>query len=144
MQSLALPFYVDCGVELGTDVKLYGPSSVLWKGKFVKKSKSIEGLTEMMTFYGIKPYYMVVMKYEGEDKFKFEVYNPYAVEITYPFDGHASTLDLTCNSIEVDKLECNFLFNALGNFQGVFRLHIEPKHILGCTFTEVTFQTSVC
>lgn len=138
LQRLPLPFYVDCGGELPLDVKLHDPSSAVWKGKYVKKSKSISELTAMMTFYGIKPYHMVLVKYEGGPDFKFQVYNSYAVEIKYPMDKYSSKLDFFCNSIEVDKLGSNFTFNAIGNFGGVHYLHIKQKHMWGCLFTEVS------
>lgn len=118
-------------------------SSAIWKGRFEKKTKSIEDVKDMMTFYGIKPYHMVLMKYEGGLILNFKFYNPYAIEINYPIQGHASPSNLVYNAIEVDKLASNFSFNAFGNFSGVHQFRIEQKHLLGCSFTEVIFYTYI-
>lgn len=127
MLKLPLFFYVDCGEELSKELKLHGPSSTLWIGKYVSKRRSIEGLTGLMKCYGIKPYHIVVMKYNGGYQFRLEVYNSYAVKITYPPDRHESTLDLFCNSTKLDKLCCNFMFNAFRNF----------KEFINCLFIQI-------
>lgn len=137
-QRLFLPFYVDFCNDLPAIVKFHDPSGLVWKGTYVKKCKSTTDLSGMMSFYGIKPYHIILMSYKGGSDFHFQVYNPYTVEIPYHMDTHACNLELACNSLEVDKLSSNFSYNAYGNFGGVYHLLIEPKHLLGCTFTEVT------
>lgn len=111
-----MPFYVNYGSQLCEEVKFNGPSDLRWIEKYRKKSKSIQELNDMMEFYSIKPYHMVLVQYVGESYFKFQVYNPYAVEIEYPVHIHACTKNLVCDDTYLDKLECIYYNNVRNNF----------------------------
>lgn len=83
---------------------------------------------------------MVLVQYVGESYFKFQVYNPYAVEIEYPVHIHACTKNLVCDDTYLDKLECIYYNNVRNNFACVHQMIVDAKHVLGTCFTEVNFK----
>ncbi|KAL8122774.1 hypothetical protein AgCh_010954 [Apium graveolens] len=106
--KIPLVFYVDFAGDLPVELKLHGPSALVWSGKLDRKTYNITELGEMMSFYD-----------DLSD-------SSACIWIRYVFP-----------SIEVESLEAKFSFNALGNFSGVHMFPIKSEHMLGCMFTEV-------
>lgn len=61
-------------------------SGGVWEGTYSYRSFYVEGLHEMMCFYGLKPYHHAVLEYARDNDFKLEFFSPYAVEIKYALD----------------------------------------------------------
>lgn len=137
LQSLALPFYVDFGSELPELLKLHGPCSSVWTGNFVKESRCIEDLGEMIKFYGIKPYYLTLLQYRGGPDFKFQIYNSYAMEITYRNESQGSSSEFVCTNADIDRLACSYFFNAMDTVSADHIVVVESRHVVRQKYTEV-------
>ncbi|KAK1393025.1 hypothetical protein POM88_012081 [Heracleum sosnowskyi] len=131
--SLEIPlvFYAHYGHELPENVFLHVDCSYVWQGKVVNGGKYIEELEDMINYYGIKPYHMVLLQYDRVENFKVQIYNPYAVEIMYPSEKSTGTANMVCNELKLDKLCCTFTHNALLNFSVVYYLVVEKSHLFG-------------
>lgn len=59
------------------------PNTTIWEENLCENGRSISNIESMISFYGIKPYYMIVFTYIGGLDYRFQIYNPYALEIPY-------------------------------------------------------------
>lgn len=119
---------------------MHMPNGVVWCGSYVKKSTCVEGLEQMMNYYSVKPLHLILIHYIGGPDFELEIFNPYAVEITYPFkiqnNQESNSRDYSGESfqngicdIELDKLFGNLCFNALNKSREIYQLVIEIDHL---------------
>ncbi|KAK1388565.1 hypothetical protein POM88_016743 [Heracleum sosnowskyi] len=126
---LPIVFYVEHGKSLPSKVRLHVESSHVWSGTVVDGGKKIEGLEGMMSFYGIRPYSLVLLEYDGGVNFRVQLYSPYATELMYSNYEHCPSSDLVYNKIELAKFSSMFTYNE--NFYGVYHLVIKNKHLVG-------------
>lgn len=126
---MPLVFYVDCCRNLPTNIKLHAPSSHIWNGTFVKETKTIENLKSMMSFYGIKAYFALLLQYDGSCNFKFQIYNPYGMEICYPIHMASSSYEVVCSDLDLDHSASVYNSNVISNFTCVHKLVIQRKHL---------------
>lgn len=92
----------------------------------------------MMAFHSIKAYHIVILEYRGGCNFKFEIFNPYCVEIDYAFNHNiplspSPNLEVNKDLVYFENLETAKLFecyryNAYYNFSGLYNLNIKAKH----------------
>ncbi|KAK1373566.1 hypothetical protein POM88_029759 [Heracleum sosnowskyi] len=142
MQSLVLHFYCEFGKELPEKLLVHVPCGRVWLARFVQGSYYIQGLKDMMSYYGLKPYHMVLLQYVGGANFNMRFFTPYGVEMKYPTDHDVPefaviTTDMICTDIEEDKLCSTFNYNVYRNFAGLYNLVIESNHLSGQSFTKV-------
>lgn len=129
-QSLALPFYVDFGFELPELLKLHGPCSSVWRGRYVKESRSIEDVVLMIKFYGIRPYYLTLLQYRGGSGFKFQIYNPYTIEKTYRNESDGSSSEIVCTNVDIDRLSYIYSFITMDSVIADHILVVESRHVV--------------
>ena len=126
---------VEYGDKIPREVSLHMPSSAVWVGVYSKSHKWIEGLSNFMITYGVRPYYMVSMEYVGGGHFNVTVFNPSAVEvnyeITYPdeeLEGMARGF-FTFPDIEIDSLCTIIGCNAYTNGNAASDVVIGSSHL---------------
>lgn len=131
---------LEYGASMPLKVSLEVPSGEIWFGKYVKERCHIEGLEDMMLFYGIRPYHTVVLRYLGGSDFRIQFFNECAVEHCYPFycrssnefrvkrnDPFAVVGNVKLTEFEIDKLAATSSFNMLQNFHGLHDIHITKQ-----------------
>ncbi|KAK1393238.1 hypothetical protein POM88_012294 [Heracleum sosnowskyi] len=91
-----------------------------------------------MSFYGIRPYSLVLLQYDGGVNFRVQLYSPYATELKYSNYEHSASCDLLYNKIQLAKFSSMFTYNAFDNFSGVYHLVIETKHLVGAKMLPVS------
>lgn len=139
LQLLPDSFYLQYGTALPKNVYFRVPTGDVWSGTSCKNSSRVKGLEDMMEFYGVKPYHVLYVEYNGADNFYLEIFNTYAVEIYYPrrsvcskkrkvgenvFKSKNVLLD-----VEVYKLCSTLCYNALYNSRAVYELVIMKEHL---------------
>lgn len=138
LQKLCHSFAERFRQALPEKVFLHLPCTKVWKGTFSAQTDSIIDLEQMMQYYGIKPYYMILFNYVGSATFKVQIFNEYAVEIRYPYESFKShkrvetrrdrvlveNIGLQCTKIEVAKIRSTLSFNANANFLGVYEYEV--------------------
>ncbi|KAK1376768.1 hypothetical protein POM88_032961 [Heracleum sosnowskyi] len=140
--KLAVPFVIEYGSTIKEKVFLEMPTGEVWFGKYVKGSDYVEGLSELMSFYGVRPYHIVLFNYSGDEHFKLRIFNECGVEICYPFSCPLSSHlrarrndpfifagNMKLDGTEIDKLACTFKFNVFHNFRGVHDILISKEHL---------------
>lgn len=69
-----------------------------------------------MDFYGIKPYYVFILEYNGGGNFRSQIFDHNAVEIYYPLRrisvNKPRVIEESFSSIESDKMAAKFYYNA--------------------------------
>lgn len=143
---------LEYGSSLRSKLSFEVPSGEIWFGKYVSGNFYVEGLEDMMLFYGIRPYHMVVLRYLGGSDFKIQFFNECAVEICYPFSCPSSNRfrvkrndpftvvgNIKLTKVEIDKLAATCSFNMLDNFNGFYDFVIDKTHLNPASYYEVFF-----
>lgn len=144
LQKLSLPFAEKFRQTLPKKVFLHLPCTKIWRGNFSLENDSIVGLEKMMQYYGIKPYYMVLLNYVGDATFKVQIFNECAVEICYPFESFEShkkvatrrsrtlvqILGVDCSDIEIARIRDTLSFNANVNFPELYKYEVLKRDLL--------------
>ncbi|KAK1405178.1 hypothetical protein POM88_004783 [Heracleum sosnowskyi] len=87
-----------------------------------------------MWHYCVRPYSMVAFQYKGGSSFTVNIFNEYAMEISYPLFSTVEK-EMIPNVIfklgdnEVDQLNGTFIFNAYNSSVGDYDLLIEKEHL---------------
>lgn len=55
-----------------------------WFGSYSRQNCCIHNVGRMMDFYGVKPYYLILLRYKGFGRFSIEIFNHMNIEIDYP------------------------------------------------------------
>ncbi|KAK1382027.1 hypothetical protein POM88_019762 [Heracleum sosnowskyi] len=127
--KITLPgrFLEGYGKEIPKTVYLHIRSRRIWRGLYVQHRKWIEGLDDMMRYYGVKPYHLVAFTYNGGSSFDVEIFNPYAVEVNYTYNPALHVEDewfMNLSDIDVEKLWSCFSYNAYENLTETYDLVI--------------------
>lgn len=66
----------------------------IWEVKYDRGSFYIHSLEDMMQFYGLKPYHMIVVYYVDVGVFNLMFCTPYTVEMNYLIDEVGFIFDI--------------------------------------------------
>lgn len=141
--KLSLLFVEEYKNVLPEEIFLHFPSGKVWKCLFNKNADCVEGLEDVMIFYGIKPFHMVIFHYIGGPNFNVEIFNESAVEICYPLESFQlstkgqirrnntlfQNIRLDCTHVEVEKLRQTLHYNACVNFPGICEYQISTDDL---------------
>lgn len=128
------------------------PSGDIWFGKYVNGNYYIEGLENLMLFYGVRPYHIAVFRFLGGGDFKLQIFNECGVEIFYPFsttstdncevkrnDPFAVVAKMKLSKFEIDKLQSTSGYSTVYNFLGFHDIVICKKHLSPQSSYEVKY-----
>ena len=118
-------------------------------GVYSNSHKWIEGLSNFMITYGVRPYYMLSLEYVGGGHFNVKVFSP-TVEINY--ETKYSDEDLEGMSrgffrfpdLEIDSLSTIIWCNAYSSGYAASDLLISSSHLKKKRFYKVIFWTIFC
>lgn len=142
-QKLCSTFVDEYRNVLPLQIYLELPCRKSWKASFSRLDGCIENLEEMMNYYGIKPYHMIILHYFGGNTFKVNIFNECAVEIRYHCLTLPSTTKIatrsTCylsnnvgifyNDVELQKIRGTLSFNANVNFLTLYEYKIQSEDL---------------
>ena len=138
---------VEYGEEIPKDVMLHMPSGAVWGAVYSNIHKWIEGLSNFMITYGVRPYYMLYLEYVGGGHFNVKVFNPTAVEINYETQYSAEDLEgmgrgfFRFPDLEIDNLSTIIWCNAYSSGNAASDLVISRSHLKRKRFYKVIFWT---
>lgn len=109
-------------------------------GVYLHDKKCIDNLGNMMDFYVVKPYYVVLLEYKGFGSFNVEVFNNSNVEIDYPLRPICSKkqrlIGDVCTTkprefvpIELAKMAATFYYNVLNKSPFFCNIVIGKQHL---------------
>lgn len=94
-----------------------------------------------MSFYRIKPYNIIMLRYKGNGNFNMQVFND-NVEIDYPLRFFATVPPTQLSKgdftdLEMEKMAAKFLYTTSGNSRMSYNLAIQREHLQISDLVEV-------
>lgn len=143
-------FCLRCGNEIPVNVYLRVRNCDAWCGLYRHDKACIEGLGRMMSFYGIKPFNIVLLRYNGCGSFSMEIFDDYHIEIDYavrPISLKKSSLIQTTadnktedySMLDLEKMSARFWYNSFGDSRSSYSVLIQDEHIEKSNKIEVAF-----
>lgn len=141
LQHLPYEFCFEFGNQIPNYVYLGFTNGDTWGGVYKANKSTIENLSQMMDFYGIKPYYVFMLEYNGGGNFRTQIFDHNAVEICYPLKRvllkKPRVIEETFSSIELDKMAAKFFYNASSDSRDSYDLFIKKEHLQQKTVIQV-------
>lgn len=143
MQFLPPEICSKFGEQIPNDVYLCMRNGDAQCAVFHRNNGCIVNLGAMVDFYGIKPYNVILLEYNGDGNFKTEIFNDDAVEINYPvrtiplkkqrFSGPTGIMTDKVtggfSNIELEKMSAKFFYNILSNSMVSYDVLIQKEHL---------------
>lgn len=125
------------GPNIPEKVYLKEPTGTIWVGKYDKSTGKIEGVQNMICFYGMTKYNLSMLQYVGDCNFNLYIFNSNAVEIEYPFGYIVDESGREVSEHQKDKIAMQFKFSAYTNPCKMYELKIEKKHLQTNVYNKV-------
>lgn len=140
LQSLPPDFCCEMGDKIPLNVYLHVRNCDAWCGLYSQDNAYVKELCSMISFYGIKPYNVVLLQYNDLGTFGIEIFDDYNVEIDYPVrticfkkprtTGMVAQIDKQdYHRLELEKMSARFWYNSYGNSRSSFDLLICREHL---------------
>ncbi|WOG92978.1 hypothetical protein DCAR_0312256 [Daucus carota subsp. sativus] len=124
-------------------VGLHLPNGDVWRVRYNREFRRIEGLQAVMKQYNVSCYHMLSFKYYGGTEFGLQIFNQYAIETHYSTppenvdkdvvalndsSSHFDTM-LELSEYEKDKLHACWFLNAYTTFTAEYIFVITDEHL---------------